>query len=218
MNIWKNSENFMNKYKYPRTPHLSWSLGFTDDDIIDSEIKFNNKNIVVTEKLDGENTTLYKDYYHARSIDSKYHESRAWIKAFQSQLSNDIPENWRFCGEYMFAKHSIKYNDLKSYFYLFSVWNEENECLSWDETVEIANILDIPTPNVLYIGEYNEKIIKEIKLNFETQEGYVVRNTERFKYEDFKYNISKFVRKNHVQTNKHWMRDKLEKNWLAKIK
>lgn len=204
-----------NRYKYPRTPHLSWSPGFTDDDIIDNGNKFLNKIVVVTEKMDGENATLYQDYYHARSIDSKHHESRTWIKSFQSIISKDIPKDWRFCGEYLFAKHSIKYKNLDSYFYLFSIWNEKNECLSWEETLEIAEILDISIPKILYLGEYNEKKIKEIKLDLNKQEGYVVRNINSFKYEDFQNNVSKYVRYNHVQTNKHWMFQKTEKNILS---
>lgn len=207
-----------NRYKYPRTPHLSWSPGFTDDDIIDNEKKFLNKIVVVTEKMDGENATLYNNYYHARSIDSKNHESRAWIKSFQSIISKDIPNGWRFCGEYLFAKHSIKYNNLDSYFYLFSIWNDLNECLSWEETKIFADILEIPLPKVFYLGEYNKKIIQNIKLDFNIQEGYVVRNIDSFKFENFQKNVSKFVRKNHVQTDKHWMQTIVEKNILNKVK
>lgn len=53
----------MNYKKYPRTYHLPWSLGKTDDDktLKTTEI-FKNKKVVVTLKMDGENTTLYKDY------------------------------------------------------------------------------------------------------------------------------------------------------------
>jgi len=42
--------------KYPRTPHLPWSEGASEDDIqlINAEM-FEGKNVVVTEKLDGEN-------------------------------------------------------------------------------------------------------------------------------------------------------------------
>jgi len=205
----------MNRFKYPRTPHLSWSKGIANDDIMDKEDKFYNKIVVVTEKMDGENATLYKDFYHARSIDSKHHESRTWIKSFQANISKDIPAGWRFCGEYLFAKHSIKYEKLKSYFYLFSIWNEKNECLSWWETVEIAEILDIPIPEILYLGKYNEKTIKDLKLDLNKQEGYVIRNINSFKYEDFQNNVGKYVRNNHVQTNKHWMFHQIEENILS---
>ena len=37
-------------------------------------------------------------------------------------------------------------------------------------------------------------------------EGYVIRVTRQFNFFEFKTCMSKFVRKNHVQTNKHhWM-------------
>lgn len=47
------------RYKYPRTPHLSFSPGVGKDDIkLDSNTIFADSQIVVTEKMDGENTTL----------------------------------------------------------------------------------------------------------------------------------------------------------------
>lgn len=46
------------------------------------------------------------------------------------------------------------------------------------------------------------------------QEGYVVRLTSSFAYADFKYSAAKFVRKNHVQTDQHWMAKAVEPNML----
>jgi hypothetical protein len=56
------------RVKYPRTPHLPWSPGRSEDDIALDSIEHleHSEDIVVTEKLDGENTTLYHDYLHAR--------------------------------------------------------------------------------------------------------------------------------------------------------
>jgi len=93
------------------------------------------RDVVVTEKMDGENTTLYSDGLHARSVDSRHHPSRAWIKAFHAQWRHLIPEGWRLCGENLFAQHSIHYERLPSYFMLFSIWDEHNHCLSWNETL-----------------------------------------------------------------------------------
>lgn len=57
--------------KYPRIPHLPWSPGRLEDDIALDSIEHLERleDVVVTEKLDGENTTLYHDYLHARSVD-----------------------------------------------------------------------------------------------------------------------------------------------------
>ena len=65
------------RVKYPRTAHLPWSPGATADDIYQGKLSsFEGKYVVVTEKMDGENTTLYRDYMHARSVDSRFHPSR----------------------------------------------------------------------------------------------------------------------------------------------
>lgn len=53
---------------YPRTAHLPWSPGATSDDVRIADLSgLTGREVVVTEKLDGENTTLYADGLHARS-------------------------------------------------------------------------------------------------------------------------------------------------------
>jgi len=204
-------------YKYPRTPHLSFSPGVNQDDLkLDRHSIFDNCEVVVTEKLDGENTTLYCDYIHARSLDSRHHPSRAWVKALQASMSHEIPEGWRICGENLYAQHAIAYRNLSSYFYLFSIWNEDNCCLSWSETEEWAAMLDLELPAVLYRDVWNEKKIGKLaeNLNLEECEGFVVRNAEPFHYQDFSQNVAKWVRSNHVQTDKHWMHREVIPNSL----
>ena len=86
------------RYKYPRTIHLPWSPGVSSDDIrIFDMSHFEGHEVVVTEKMDGENTSIYRDGTHARSIGSRHHLSRDWVKALQGQISYDIPADWRLC-------------------------------------------------------------------------------------------------------------------------
>ena len=104
-----------NKFKYPRTFHLSWSKCLSSDDkILKDDSNFIGKIVVVTEKLDGENSTVYSDYSHARSIDSKNHESRNWLKNYITTFQHNIPKDYRVCGENLFAKHSILYDNLET--------------------------------------------------------------------------------------------------------
>lgn len=197
---------FSKYVKYPRTYHLPWSPGLSKDDIILADVKnFVGKEVVVTEKLDGENTTLYRDHYHARSLDSTHHVSQGRAKAEHAKIQWDIPEDWRVVCENMFAKHSIEYSNLEAYLYGLSIWNEKNECLSWDETVEWFELFEMPIPPVLYRGIFDEKLVKALykSENHDTMEGYVVRLTDRFSYSQFRQSVAKFVRENHVQT-KHW--------------
>lgn len=193
--------------KYPRTHHLPWSPGLTDDDrMLRSTEHFEGRRVIVTAKMDGENTSMYRDHIHARSIDSKGGEDRAWVKNFWSAISYEIPEGWRICGENLWAEHSIHYNDLESYFYGFSVWNERNVCLSWDDTLEYFELLGITNVPLLYDGIWDEKIIRALEkdLVWERDEGYIVRVADAFPYSQFRNSLAKFVRKGHVQTAKHW--------------
>ena len=202
-------------FKYPRTPHLPWSDSVTDDDrTLDSIEHFIGKEVVISLKKDGENSSLYNDYFHARSIDGNHHPSRDWLKNFWSTIKHEIPNGWRICGENLFAKHSIYYENLESYFLMFSIWNEQNFCLSWKDTEEWADLLNIKTVPVIYKGVFDEKQIRSIWQELIDEEGYVLRLAEGFRFNDFDKSIAKFVRKNHVQTSEHWSTEKIIQNKL----
>ena len=211
-------ELFTKEVKYPRTFHLSWSPGQTDDDRqLKDNSQFEGKRVIATTKLDGESTTMYSHTIHARSIDSRNHHSRDYVKNQWASLAHNIPEGWRVCGENMYAVHSIKYTDLETYFYGFSIWDEVNECLDWDETVEYFELLGIEPVPVLYDGIFDEQEIRKLwtEEDRDHSEGYVVRNAAGFQYKDFRRNVAKFVRPGHVQTAPHWMHGRaIEKNLL----
>ena len=204
--------------KYPRTFHLPWSLGATSDDKTLSDVSiFDGKEVVVTEKMDGENTTLYRDHTHARSIDSKHHWSREWVKDFWARFAHDIPDDIRICGENLYATHSIFYAELASLFLGFSVW-EEDRCFSWDETLEWFELFEIVPVRTLYRGEFNIDAITEavehIVENPEYHEGYVVRDVNSFTIDNFSSSVAKYVRGGHVQTDGHWMYCSVSKNHM----
>lgn len=206
-----------NKIKYGRTSHFSWSLGITNDDKVQYDLSnLEGKEIVVTEKMDGENSTLMKICNFARSLDSNNHPSRDFLKGLWGKIQYDIPENWRICGENLYAKHSIYYDNLPSYFLVFNIWNDSNVCLSWDDTVEWCNLLSLEHVPVLYRGIYDETILKNLanSLDTEKQEGFVVRLTDSFRFSDFSKSIVKYVRKNHVQTDEHWTSQPITPNKL----
>ncbi len=199
---------FTHHVKHPRTYHLPWSQGITDDDrIMTSLDQFQGRRVIVSTKMDGENTNMYTDHIHARSVDSKGHESRNWVKSFWSQICGDIPPSWRVCGENLYAKHSIAYDELPSYFMGFSVWNDRNQCLSWDDTVEWFALLGIQPVPILYDGIFDENLIRALwsAKQWDHVEGYVVRLADAFEYREFPKCVGKFVRPKHVQTSAHWM-------------
>jgi predicted kinase len=201
---------------YPRTVHLPWSPGATVDDVRARDLSgLAGRRVVVTEKMDGENTTLYSDGLHARSLDSGHHPSRAWVKALHSRVASRIPEGWRVSGENLFARHSISYDNLDGYFYGFSVWDGER-CLDWISTVSFLQGLGIPTPRVLWAGVFDEQMIQQqLRLDLSRQEGYVVRTAEGFSYTEFAQRVAKWVRPSHVQTDTHWMHAEVVPNKLG---
>lgn len=197
--------------KYPRTKHISWSKGVSDDDKIIKDLSnFQGKRVILTEKLDGECTTCRSRYdkygVHARSVDSPMTWWREWVRSVQINIADQI-QGVRVCGENMFATHSIEYDNLISYFYIFSIWDEEtNVCLSWDETVEYAELLDLPTPKVLYDGIWDEDLFRKMyeEMDTEKMEGFTIRLADSFHYDDFGDSLIKAVREGHVQTDTHW--------------
>ena len=203
--------------KYPKTFHFPFSPGtHSDDRLLKDTNHFKEMNVIYTEKMDGENTTLYHNHIHARSLDSIDHPTRHYIKGIWGSIKHLIPEGRRICGENLYAKHSIFYDNLESYFQVYSIWDERNWAYSWDDTVDICNNLGLKTVPVLYRGIYDENILKEIisKLDLEKQEGIVVRNTDTFEYKDFSLNVAKWVRAKHVQTSSHWLSQKIVPNKL----
>lgn len=212
---------FVNRVKYPRTYHLPWSPGMTKDDrMMDSDKAFEGKEVVAIVKMDGENTTMYNDYIHARALEYHPHPSRDRVKALHATIAHNIPEGWRVSGENMYAKHSIHYKNLPDFFLMFAIWNEKNECLSWDETEEWAELLGLTLCPVLWRGTYDRKLLENLytpTYNGDECEGYVLRVTDSFHYSQFRNMVGKYVRKGHVHTQAFWRHQQIVPNeWRSK--
>lgn len=207
--------------KYPKTYHLPFSEGLQNDDrcVTDEAYEvFKSFNVVISEKMDGENSSVYTNNFHARSLDSNNHSSRNWIKGYVANFQWRIPIDWRFVFENCFAAHTIVYEDLSTYAFLLNIWNANNECLSWEDTKHWVKDFDLITPHIYYEGPYDEKIIKDIWVSLDKTkvEGLVVRNIDSFHYKDFQSNVLKLVRKGHVQTDSiHWLSKPVISNKLA---
>ena len=215
-------EQFSVYVKFPKISHLPWSEGvdertdcvFTDEGV---RVSFAGCEVVVTEKMDGENTSLYRDYMHARSLNSRTHPSRNWVKHFHAGMAHEIPEGWRICGENLYAEHSIHYRYLPSFFLVFAIYNERNEMLSWDDTVAYSGMLGLHVVPLLYRGPYAEDKVKTCYSGASAfsgcvQEGYVIRRVGSIPWRAHRSAIGKFVRAGHVQTSHGWMHRKMTLN------
>jgi hypothetical protein len=206
----------MQSRKYPRTYHFPFSPGTTSDDRIASDwADVLQHELVMTEKLDGENTCLKAEGVFARSHAAP--TVNPWAVKMRElwELHRHALNDLEIFGENLYAIHSIEYERLENYLYVFAI-RQGDEWLAWDEVAFFASLLDLPTVPVLDRGifsknEIEEKIEREMAVGSRlggTCEGFVFRNAGRFPVDAFEQNVLKYVRKNHVQTDEHWT-----KNW-----
>lgn len=202
--------------KYPRTWHLPWSPGMHKDDRKMTNVaSFVGERVIITEKMDGENTSLYNDHIHARSVESQTHESQSWVKNMWANIHNDIPDGWRICGENLYAKHSIGYNQLPSYFLGFSIWDDKNICQSWDDTLYWFGLLDIQPVPWMYDDIFSMIAVNDLtkQQDWNKKEGYVMRVASEIPYGEFSRKVGKYVREGHISTVPHWRYgQRMEKN------
>ena len=217
----------MDSRKYGRTFHYPFSPGTTSDDRINhdhwSDLQ-SIEQIVHTEKLDGENTCLNQYGVFARSHAAP--TRHPWVNYLKERwcfIKNDLGDLEIF-GENIYAIHSIKYLEIEHHFYVFAI-RHLDKWLSWEEVKFYAAMLDFPTAPELKVQKpTNKEFLETTVLNFVNQpsvfqsldihteeectmEGIVSRNVDEYLVEDFKKNVFKYVRKNHVKTDAHWTRN-----------
>lgn len=203
--------------KYGRIFHLPSSPGVGNDDKIIRDLTHleSAPQVVFTERMDGENTTIFAGGCHARSLDSGYHVSRDWMKAYAAGTAPRLADDERIVGEYPFARHSIPYDALPSYFLGFA-WIVGDEVQSWDDTIDRFRELGIAPVPVLYRGRFDAAAVQAMvdALDLERQEGFVVRSVASFLETQMATQIAKYVRAGHVQSDTHWTKADVIRNGL----
>ncbi len=102
---------------------------------------FENEAVVILKVIAGEKVVLYDDYMHTQAIDVPLQT------AFWQNIKDLLDENLYLCG--------IDAAD----FYLAFV-GKDDEYLSWEETKEYANILNINTLPVAYEGVFSAQSLE----------------------------------------------------------
>jgi len=206
--------------KYPRTFHFDFSPEIHSDDKVANQQdllkNFIGKEIIITEKYDGENSCLKpKEGVFARSHAlPTFNPWSSWLKGLFYEKVHLMNDKYWYFGENMYAIHSIEYTKLDSFFYLFAIYDTERKVwLSFNEVVNEAVRLGIKVVKVRFRGIF--KNLKEIKVFMDKEikkpsvlggecEGFVARTENEFDNQDFQANVVKYVRNGHVQTDEHW--------------
>ena len=144
--------------KYFRTPHTPWSRGATSDDKrVASVLHFVGQEIVVTEKVDGENQTWTDTSVYARfHATPVHHASSGWSKMLHAERKHLIDPGLSVFLEYTFALHSIWYGRMAreyAYAHVFGVRDDHTgEHWCWEDVEVMASVLGLPTVPVLWRG------------------------------------------------------------------
>ena len=89
---------------------------------------------------------LFTIQVYARTVGSETtHPSFSPAKQLSAQISYMLPDNIQLFGENMFGVHSIEYNRLESFFYVFAALRDGKDWLSWDEVTELAKEMRLMT-------------------------------------------------------------------------
>jgi hypothetical protein len=199
--------------RYPRTYHLPDSPGAHGDDHLQHDLSWLDGELVVTEKLDGGNLTFTRDAMYGRTAGTEPWDVPA--KALWAMTSYRIPDDWRVCGESMYARRDVAYCDLPGVFIVFGIWDETGTLLGWDDTVDWARRLELPMVPVLYRGGS----LSEARAAWAAQrtpddsEGFVVRAAGRIPAADFAHKLLAWVRPKPAAAS--WRRDDFAVNEFA---
>ena len=199
----------MTFYGFPRTPHLGSGSSDTGDGDrrvnIDALVESDNEKkytLTIQEKIDGANVSLHfeQDWVpilQKRSGIIENGERQVQYGVFKSWVNENLSELWEICetefvlfGEFVWARHSVPYTKLPSYFIAFDLMEKQTgRFLSYAKLMEriekrIAVVPLLFTEQMTYQkltakGEsLAQSLIQQSKFSGETSEGVYLRIEE----------------------------------------
>ena len=124
--------------KYPRTPHLFGSKG-TDDDKHLGESESNrfiaDDSLIVEEKIDGTNVGIHfqnngemilqcRGHLITEGMHPQYDLFKQWVSVKRHELERRLENRFILFGEWVYARHSIHYRQLRHYFFEFDIYDK----------------------------------------------------------------------------------------------
>jgi protein-tyrosine phosphatase/adenylate kinase family enzyme len=219
--------------KFPRTKHLLNLGAATRDDLImdkREQQQFLDKEIYIEEKIDGANFGIsIKDgtlvcQNRSHYVDSKYHSQfkdlDKWLFGNQTDLYQILTDDFGstdtfiLFGEWVYAKHSIGYTKLPSYFVAFDLFNKKTgmfisrdflEKKLFDTKIPIINLISKTTINKV---DDLKKFIGASAYYDGPMEGIYIRICE----DSHTTQRGKVVRTNFLSSDNHWSKNILVKN------
>ncbi len=153
--------------KYPRTPHLTGSIGTSDDKRLSPKhsAKFlADESLVIEEKLDGTNVGIHfsdagmlvlqcRGHLITEGMHAQYDLFKQWACVKQEHFAKFLQSRYVLFGEWMYARHNIHYQELPHYFFAFDIYDKHEATFHGrDRRREMIDNLAVHTPPVLHNG------------------------------------------------------------------
>lgn len=125
--------------KYPRTRHIEGSMIQNGDEDL-KNVKFDylkNKFIVIEEKVDGANCGISFDEENVLLLQSRGHFLnggygerqfdlfKSWANSHKTKLFEILGTRYIMYGEWLYAKHTVYYDQLPHYFMEFDIYDKK---------------------------------------------------------------------------------------------
>lgn len=214
--------------KYPKTYHLAGSKGIEDTDSVPFSAILNTK-LVIEEKVDGSCVGIAfdqgKPIIKHRNQDVRGEQwdlLKAWVSEHEEELYDKLEERYIMYGEWLYARHTISYDCLPSYFLEYDIFDTlsgkflstpNRKLLLANTSVTSVKVLAtecfrIPQDIVKLFGQSNYRLngpMEGLYLKLEDSEKVV----SRYKY------IDKGFLDQILSSGTHWMSRTLVKNLLG---
>ncbi len=232
--------------KFPRTHHLFALQTLNRDDLLHEKTdQFYKCPVTCEEKIDGSNIgfSLHPDnpskivvqnrsHYVTKDSHSQFKALDQWMQEHYDELMTVLQLGYLIFGEWMYAKHSILYDQLPGYFIAFDLFEsrtkqylsvaKRNQILQQYTTIPIIHPIvsnQVISTKQAYtqLLETNSFYCKPIKTNnnvkYQKVEGIYIRIDEG----DYLKQRTKIVRSDFIQTieeGEHWSGREMIKNQI----
>lgn len=218
--------------KYPRTQHLLGSRQQRGDEdlAIVSPADLKGCFLVVEEKLDGANSAISFDDDGVLVLQSRGHVLsggprerqfdlfKRWANAHRDALSRVLGTRYILYGEWLYARHTIRYDRLPHYFLEFDVFDRDmDEFLSTERRHTLLSstpVISVPVLGQGLLSRFEDLIGRSTCSSTEIMEGLYIKWEEdgcvRGRYKYVRDSFTQAVEQEGV----HWLDRPLEPNLL----
>jgi len=161
--------------KYPRTHHIQGSRFQPGDEDLKSVplSQIQDRPLVIEEKMDGANSGISFSKTGELLLQSRGHFLfgghrekhfnlfKQWAGALQDRLYGVLKDRYVMYGEWLYAKHTVFYNNLPHYFMEFDILDKSNGRFL-DTQTRKKKLKDLPIASVSVLNEGSVKSVLDL--------------------------------------------------------